>query len=250
MSEVVYRVKTKTTSLQHAYDPSKRANRYSRTSSLISKKESAEKASTARNSIGLRTNKYGNYKSPYYDPVERHERYMRERASLGIGKGLGSSGKGSSGKGSKGKSKGKSKSRGRGNSQNISAAIQKLREESQLNTEAQREATRRKIEDLKEELKQHAEKLSGMTEDGEEGLNVADIRGTIQQIKDQLEQAGGDLQKWITNEKDALERRIAALYASAGKKYKVTTQADKQNASKARQTEIKSRADSIYKKKS
>lgn len=226
------------------YDPSKRANRYQRSSKLLLK---AEKAAA-------RGNPYGNYKSPYYDPVARHERYMRERSSLGIGNGFsGKSGKGSSGKSGKGSSGGSgkgSKGRGSGNKANISAAIQKLREESALNTDAQREAAQRKIRDLQSELRQQVLKLQNMTEDNDSGINVSEIRGRIQAIRDQIQQTGGDLNKWISHEKDALERRIAAVYKANGKKYTPRLQADNERASKKRNKEVNSRADAIYKSKS
>lgn len=233
------------------YNPTKYSDKYKKTEAIIGRKNSASRVSGY---------KYGHYASPYYDPVARHERYLRERSSLGIGKGIdsiggGSSGgrgggKGKSGKGGKGKSgKGSKKGRGgRGNSSAMSAEIQKLREESSLETEAQREATRRKIEDLKEQLREQVEKLSGADE--ESGINVAEIRGKIQSIRKQIEDAGGNLQDWISREKESLEKRIEAIYKANGKKYQSISKADKENATKARDKEVKSRADSIYKSKS
>lgn len=201
----------------------------------------------------------GNYKSRYYDPVARHERYMRERASLGIGKGRSGSGGGGgsgsgSGRGGSGKSGrgGSGKGKGRNNGANLAATIQALREESQLNTEAQREAARRKIKDLKATLSEHIQNLrTAESKDEQElGVNVTEIRGRIQTIKEQIEKTGGDLNEWIKNEKDALERRIAAVYKKNGINYTVTTQEDKQQASKKRDKEVNSRADAIYKSKS
>lgn len=233
------------------YNPTKYSDKYKKTEAIIGRKTTAAR---------LTGHKYGNYASPYYDPVARHERYLRERSSLGIGKGIdsiggGSSGgrgggKGKSGKGGKGKSgKGSKKGRGgRGNSSAMSAEIKKLREESSLETEAQREATRRKIEDLKEQLREQVEKLSGADE--ESGINVAEIRGKIQSIRKQIEDAGGNLQDWISHEKESLEKRIEAIYKANGKKYQSISKADKENAAKARDKEVKSRADSIYKSKS
>lgn len=211
--------------------------------------------------------RYGNYKSPYYDPVARHERYLRERESLGIGKGIASitsikssskgSGKGRSGKGSGkggsgrgGSGKGSGGSGTGGNSlAGMAEEIAKLREESLLNTEAQREAARRKIEDLQNELKAHIETLQKNGGEEAEGFNVTEIRGRIQTIRDEIERTGGNLQDWITQEKKALELRIAAIYKAHGKEYNITTQDDKTKALKARDTEVKSRADSIYKSK-
>lgn len=205
----------------------------------------------------------GAYKSPYYDPVERHERYMRERSSLGIGvakpsigSGSSSGGKGKSGKvGKSGKGKSGKVSKGRGgkasmkaNLAGLSEEIAKLREESALDTDAQREAARRKIENLKEQLRQQMEKLSGADE--ESGVNVAEVRGRVQSIRKEIEDTGGDLQAWVTREKASLERRIAALYNARGISYNTNADKDKENASKARDKEVKSRADSIYKSKS
>lgn len=230
--------------IRHAYE-----------SKYVDKKSSAVRRTSGyfntKNIVGRYTDtKYGryvkpdtnkNYASKYYDPVARHERYLRERSSLGIGKGR----SGGSSRGRSGKSKG-----GKGSAANIAAEIEKLREESSLNTEAQREAARRKIEDLKEELKAQIEALSNREVDAEEGVNTAEIRGRIQSIQDEIQRTGGDLQKWITQEKEALERRIAAVYNYNGKQYKIASQSDKKNASEARDKEVKSRADSIYKKKS
>ena len=230
----------------NTYSPSNRTNRYKRDSKILKRASDASK----------RGNPYGNYKSPYYDPVARHERYMQERASLGIGKGTGlgsskSSGSGGSGKGSSS-----------ADSQALKNQVKALREESTLNTEAQREAAKRKIEDLKSDLTAQIQKLKEDTaEKTENSQNLTEIRGATQTLKSQIEnlqgktaedieRIGTELKNWISQEKDSLERRIAALYKSHGKEYTVTTQSDKQSASTKRDKEVTSRADSIYKKKS
>ena len=235
--------------LAHAttkYSPIKKATKYKVTGNIIGRKNAA---SRLKDSAGRPRYEYGNYASPYYDPVARHERYMKERSSLGIGKGLGSSGSGKGGSGKGGSGKGGS-GKGGSDKTNLAEEVRKLREESSLDTEAQREATKRKIEDLRSQIKRHLESLGVKSEDQLEGVNAAEIKGKIQSIREKIEQEGGDLQKWISNEKDALERRIAALYNAHGKEYKVRTQDDKKSASEARDKEVKSRADSIYKKKS
>lgn len=202
----------------------------------------------------------GIYKSPYYDPVERHERYMRERSAMGIGSkiktpsiGL-SSGSGGRSGGSKG-SKKASKKRQSGakkasvnTNANLVNMINELREESSLNTEARREATIRKIQDLRNQLKVQANKLSSLNKDS--GVNVSEIRGRIQTIRENIERSGGNLQDWINKERTALENRIAAVYNKNGIAYDTSSNLDKENASKARDKEVKSRADSIYKSKS
>jgi len=234
------------------YNPTKYSDKYKKTEAIIGRKNVESRVAGY---------KYGHYASPYYDPVARHERYLRERSSLGIGKGIdsiggGKGGKGKSGKGGKG-GKGKAKKGGKGrggkasmkaNLDGLAEEIAKLREESALDTEAQREAARRKIEDLKEQLRQQMEKLSGADE--ESGINVAEIRGRIQSIRKEIEDAGGDLQAWITRERASLERRIAALYNARGISYNTNAAKDKENASKARDKEVTSRANSIYKSKS
>ncbi len=239
----------------------------SRYSYSIRSRNRKEKSSSSQPSnvrdllLEARQRRYtGTYKSPYYDPVERHERYMRERSSLGIGvakpsigSGSSSGGKGKSGKvGKSGKGKA-SKGRGRkasmkANIAGLSEEIANLREESALDTEAQREAARRKIEDLKEQLRQQMEKLAGANEGS--GVNVAEVRGRVQSIRKEIEDTGSDLQAWVTREKASLERRIAALYNARGISYNTNTDKDKENASKTRDKEVKSRADSIYKSKS
>lgn len=245
-SEIIYRIRSDT--LSHA-QTSKYESKY------VDKKVRATRRTSTytptKSIIGrARTNNpYGNYKNPYYDPQKRHEYYEAHKDHPTRPYGTGGSGGSGKGSGGSGKGSGKGKGKGKGNGSKLAETIQALREESSLNTEAQREATKRKIEDLRKQIKQHTEKLSRQKEDQEEGLNVSEIRGNVQNLKDQIEKAGGDLQKWITHERDALERRIAAVYAKHGQKYKVTTQADKENQSKKRQKEVKSRADSIYKSK-
>ena len=197
----------------------------------------------------LTRNPYGNYKSVYYDPVARHERYLREKdhttrpygtgKSEGSGKrGRGGGKSGSGGKGSKGRSGG---SRG-----SVGDAIAKLREESSLDSEAHREAARRKIEELREQLKQQLDALQKAQEDENSTSNTAEIRGKIQRIREQIEAEGGDLQEWLANEKEALQKRIARLTGSDYDKTKV----EQQKAAKNKETQVSSRADAIYKRKS
>lgn len=260
MSDIVYRIRDE--SLYHASFSSFRSSLSS--GYRARKQEQAERrernGSPTRPIVGrthLTRNPYGNYKSVYYDPVARHERYMREKTSTassagtasasGSGKGRGGGGGGGkgSGKGRGGSGRGRGGS-GRGGGQNVSNAIAKLREESMLDTEAKREATKRKIEDLREQLKKHLEKLSSLKKDDEPSANILEIRGKIQELKDQIEAAGLDLQKWMDGERKSLQRRIASL---TGQTYEDTTEADKQTLAK-RQKEIESRADEIYKRRS
>lgn len=253
MSDIVYRIRDE--SLYHASFSSFRSSLSSgyRARKQAQAERRERNGSPTQHVVGrthLTRNPYGNYKSVYYDPVARHERYMREKtstagtssASVSGGSGKGRGGGGGGGKGS-GKGRGGS---GRGRGQNVSNAIAKLREESMLDTEAQREATKRKIEDLREQLKKHLEKLSNLKKDDESSANVLEIRGKIQELKDQIEDAGLDLQKWMDDERKSLQRRIASL---TGKTYEDTTEADRQTLAK-RQKEIDSRADEIYKRRS
>lgn len=217
------------------------------------KKEQAEQraktGSPTKSIVGrsLKRNPYGNYKSVYYDPVARHERYLREKDHVtrpyGTGKSAKSGGKGRSG-GGKGKS---SKGRGgRGSSKNFTDAIAKLREESSLDTEAHREAARKRIEELREQLRRHLELLQEAQSDENSTANVAEIRGKIQQIREQIEAEGGNLQEWIANEREALQKRIARLKGEDYNKTKV----EQQKAAKNKETQVSSRADAIYKRKS
>lgn len=241
MSDLVY--------IQHAYESryvNKKATTTSRTRSYFN-----SKAIIGRE---VKDSKYGSYEAPkktnkkyaskYYDPVARHERYLEEKASLGISGGSSGGGGGGRSRGS-GKS-GKGRSGGSGGA-NFAKQIQKLREESSLNTDAQREATKRKIEDMRAQLKAQIERLSKSKRNQDSGLNSAEIRGDIQRIRKNIENAGGDLQSWIKNEKDSLEKKIGDLYKSKGISYKAQSTKDKENAAKARDKEVKSRADSIYK---
>ena len=243
--------------IAHAYTPNRPyKSKDSYKKRTVDPSQPSTKSIVGRKSLTThRTNPYGNYASPYYDPVERHARYEREKdhvtrpygvglseSKKGRGSGKGGSGKGGSGKGGSGKGKGS----GKGANKNISDVIAKLREESSLDTEAHREAAKRKIEDLKKELAEWVEKLRKEESADEQSLNIVEIRGKIQSIRDQIEQTGGDLQKWISDEREALSRRIAKL---KGEKYD-DKKLEQQKAVKNREKEISSRADAIYKRKS
>lgn len=254
MGEIVYRAIYSENSLGHAAYKSKykdkkvsavsRTSTYFNTKSIIGRGDDNSK-------IGNFRKPAGGYKTKGYDPVKRRERYLQERGSSG-GSGKGSGGGSGKGSGGSGKGSGKGSSRGSGgSSKSLSDTIQKLREESSLNTEAQQEAAKRKIEDLKKTLRSHINSLSGKKEE-KEGVNVAEIRGKIQSVRKHIESTGGDLQDWIKKERESLDNRIKALYSERGLEYKTQaeSQKDKENASKARDKEVKSRADSIYKKKS
>lgn len=255
--EIVYRIRSDDT-LAHAY-----VSPYKNSSG-----SSGYKRTTTEERYGVKTEnvigrkkagyKYGSYKSPYYDPVARHERYLRERSKLGIGKGttsLTSGGKGrSGGKGGSGGKGKKGKSGGRGNAAAaLASEIQKLQDTSSLETEAQQEAARRKILDLKAALNEQVNMLKNKEagELAENGLNTAEIRANIQSLKSQIQQTGTDLNTWVANERKALENRVAELYKKRGVKYQTSEQKqkDKEQASKKREKEVASKADAIYKRR-
>ena len=228
------------TSLRHEY-VSPYANKQS---TDFSKRSGRYNNQTRTKSLSRVTSHYrmppGGYKSKYYDPDERHERYLKEKTHAtrpyGTGKSSGSSG---------GKGGGKGRGGGQGNKKAISDVIAKLREESSLDTEAHREAAKRQIEELREELRKQVEKLQEAGEE-ESYLNVAEIKGKIQDLKRRIEATGNDLSSWVSEEKEALQRRIAKL---KGEDYDKAN-AEQQAAVKGREKEISSRADAIYKRKS
>lgn len=259
MGDIVYRIRP-SDALSHAYvspyktntyDPSKRANRYERDTPLLDKAKAAKKA--------------GNYKSPYYDPVARHERYMKERKSLGIGQGFsakkssGGSSRGGSGKSSRGGSGKSSRGGSSGSNSRIAAEIEKLRNESSLNTDAQREAARRKIEDLQNELTDRINQLrKNAVSSAESETNSAERRGILQNLKAEIEnlqnktfeessKVSKQLENWIGKEQESLERRIASIQ---GTKYDPSAKKKREQQQKARNKEVMSRADAIYKSKS
>lgn len=240
----------------------------------VSRHERYEKNEKTRRIVGRKsartTNPYGNYKSPYYDPVYRKNYYESHKDHVtrpyGTGGSSGSGGKSGkgSGKGSgrgSGKGSGRGKGSSKGQSANMQKQIEKLREESALETDAQREATKRKIEDIRNQLTGQIQRLRGNTyERTQNEKNLTEIRGMTQGLKSQIENLKGKsedeikqeserLKKWISNERDALERRIAAIYSTYGKKYTPRTQASKSQASAKRDKEVNSRADGIYKSK-
>ena len=178
------------------------------------KKEQAEQrarnGSSTKSIVGRRLtrNPYGNYKSVYYDPVARHERYLREKDHVTRPYGTGESAKSGGSGGGKGTS---SKGRGGASKQNLTDAIAKLREASEADVEKHRSEYLKEIEDLRRQLQERLEQLGEAQKDEESELNVAEIRGHIQSLREQIENKGLDLQKWINEEREALNRRIAAL---------------------------------------
>lgn len=219
MSDLVYRIRDE--SLYHAfgtvghYDQSK----YKKVNAKERYSRNGKNAAPIIGRTARTTNPFGNYASPYYDPVARQERYLREKAAKGgnpfieKGKskgsgGSGKGGKGGSGKGGKGGS-GKGGS-GKGSSQNLQNFINALKEESQKNTEAKSEEAQKRISDLRKQLAEHIEKLSSATGE-EEGVNIAELRGKIQTLKSDMAKTGEDFNTWVSEERKALKNRIAAL---------------------------------------
>lgn len=244
MSDLVYRIRGDD-SLSHAYQ-----SKYMK-STYKAKVSAPSFSKTTKSIVGRKRGgkyEYGNYASPYYDPVARHERYVKEKAAGKFGSvssiSGSSGGKGRSGGSGKGKS-GKAGKGRKGGGAGLSNAINKLREESELNTAAQQEATKRKIADLKDQLLEQIELLNKGGE-LEEGHNTAEIRGTIQSLKEQIKTEGTNLSGWISQEKTALARRIAKLQ---GKKYDEGAEERKKQQQEAKDKEVKRRADAIYKRK-
>lgn len=264
MSEIQYLVRKD--SLSHAYtsryaatyarknySPIKRHERYERTKEIVGRKAPT-------------VNRYGNYKSPYYDPVARHERYEREKDHItrpygvgeSIGKSSGRSGSGSGGsaKGS-GKGSGKRSGKAKGSSKAVANAIHKLREESSLNTDVQQEVARRKIEDLRERLKQKVDRLrEDAYNKSQAETNVAEIRGITQTLRDKIQSVQGkttkeinrvqkELGDWIESERESLNRRIATLQ---GTTYDPDATAKQKRQQAARNKKVKKRADAIYRR--
>ena len=255
MSDITYRVKSDDT-ISHAMMTlaslkQQKRRQYKAQVGAVNQRKSLIGSGKERVVGGRTTNPYGNqYKSPYYDPVYRHNYYEQHKTHKTRPYGVGgttskSKGGSGSGKGGSGSAKGgKSGSKKGLSKKSITSQIEKLREESSLETEAHREAAKRKIADLRAQIEAEAKKLSGHEE--EEGLNVAEIRGTIQSLKDQIEDVGLDLNKWIENEKEALERRIAAL---TGKKYDESAKDKAKQQQTKKDKEVNSRADKLYKRK-
>lgn len=210
--------------LQHAsYTLKRRTTGYVQTKRIIGRGNDPYGKNDT--SSGTKKNPYGNYKDPNYDPVKRHEYYEAH-------KGPGVKSRGSGG------SKGGSSSKGR--KENVSDKIAKLREESNLNTEAQREATKNKIADLRAKL---TNQLNAMRESkgDEEGQNKAELRGKIQALRSQIGTSSSELSKWITNEKETLNKKIASL---RGQSYNPDEIKSKQDA---KNKEVTRRAETIYK---
>lgn len=236
MSEIIYRISSDG-ELEHAYvspyqsssyDPKARHDRYVRSKPLVSKRNQART-----------TNPYGNYKSPYYNPVKRREYYEAHKDHETRPYGTGGTSTGSSGSGGSrgsGRSSGSSKKSGRRGrkkaSSNFSEQIAALREESSKMTAGQVEETRAKIEALRKQLSAQVKSLRTRTYDqATSSKNAAESRGIIQSLKSKIEslqtkndkeaaQISKELQVWINQERKALESRIAAAYKQAGREYK------------------------------
>lgn len=156
-----------------------------------------------------------------YDPVARHERYLKEREKLGIGMGS---------------------RRGK-----LSDQVKSAREASSLATDAFREAARRRQKSLSDNLKSEQKKLNNRKQDPEEGVNYATIRGNVQSLSNQIRQSGGDLKGWIKEERAALQSRLRELYSNAGQKYEQKSDEELETERKNRQTKAGELADKIYK---
>lgn len=157
-----------------------------------------------------------------YDPVARHERYLKERAKLGIGMGS--------------------------NRGNLSKQITSARDASSLATDAYREVTQRKQKTLSNKLKTEQQKFGDRKKDPDAGVNYAEIRGNIQSLSKQIRQTGGDLQGWIKEERTALESKLKQLYSKAGQKYNPKSDKQIEAEQKKRQRKIGKLADKLYKK--
>lgn len=217
-----------------------------------------------RNSNGYRTksdNTYRVYKSPYYDPKERHERYLREKESGKIQtKSSYAPSSGSKRSGGSGRSGKSDSARGgsRSGSLAVANAVNKLVEESSLNTDAQREAARRKIEDLQNQLRDRIEELKKQAYDSNQTeKNSAERRGLVQNLRNEImnlqnktaeeaKRISTNLKNWIEQEQESLARRIAILQ---GTKYDPNAKKVKEQQQKKRDKEVNSRADAIYKSK-
>lgn len=236
MSEIIYRLSSGE-KLEHAYvspyqsssyDPKARHDRYVRSKPLVSKRNQART-----------TNPYGNYKSPYYNPVKRKEYYEAHKDHETRPYGTGGTSTATSGSGrsrGSGRSSGSSKKSGRRGgkktSSNFSEQIAALREESSRMTSGQVEETRAKIEALRKQLSAQVKSLRTRTYDqATSSKNAAESRGIIHSLKSKIEslqtkndkeaaQISKELQVWINQERKALESRIAAAYKQAGREYK------------------------------
>jgi len=156
-----------------------------------------------------------------YDPVARHERYLREKAKLGI--------------------------KSRASSQQMTA----MRKETNARTQAMQEAVNRQSSDLSSKLKMDIKSEQDKTNSAnEKELNLAEIRGRNQALAKKIEslrtthgsaqkKLANDLKTWIKNERQALTN-----IASVGQKKKKSTP----DISVSKK-EITKRADTIYKKR-
>jgi hypothetical protein len=173
----------------------------------------------------------------YYDPVERHERYLREKAKLGIG------------------------------SKPKSSQASKLRSESKARISAMQEATNRRQADADSRLNKRVNRLyskQGRLEREtrrfqQKSINAAESRGKAQEFKEKTQaiqskigklatatgekkaQLANDLKMYISNERKALENILSTGSTKKSKENK--EQVDTSTSA------ISKRADAIYRRR-
>lgn len=220
------------TSLKHEYE-----------SKYVDKKQSAVRRTggyiKTKKILGRepRENKYGKYRradgKPYasesYDPEARHERYLQERDSLGVGSSGKSGGSGGSSGRSSAKKGGSGRSKGSANNEKLAAAIEQLRQDSMSATEEKRQEAAKKIQDIQKRIEARIKELqSGTVNSMSDSNSSAENRGLAQSLTRKIEkvklqgskEASGvskELSKWMSAEQKSLEKRIQELTASGGK---------------------------------
>ena len=173
------------------------------------------------------------YDPSKYNPAERHARYLRDRAKLGIGFGR------------KVKASNKPMTKAR-KAKIFRTQVERARKASSLATDAYSEATRRKMGAYGRKMAVQQHKLQYDKNNPEEGVNYAMVRANVQKLSRKIRKSGANLNSWIKQERKALQSRLKTLYSDAGLKYKVPNERKQLKAQQARQRKVTKLADKLY----
>lgn len=175
------------------------------------------------------------YDPAKYNPAERHARYLRDRAKLGIG--FGRKPKVSS-------KKPLTKAR---KAKIFAKYVENTRKASSLATDAYKEAMQRKATVDRRKLSAQQHKLQYNRNNPSEGVNYAAVRGKVQKLSRQIKKSGANVNSWIKQERRALQSRLKSIYSEAGKTYKIPNERKAKKAAAVRQKKVTKLANKLYK---
>lgn len=177
------------------------------------------------------------YDPSKYNPAERHARYLRDRAKLGIG----------FGRKPKPKVTAKNPLTKARKAKLFAKYVENTRKASSMATDAYREAMRRKSIVDRRKLSAQQHKLQYDRNNPSEGVNYAAVRGKVQKLSRQIKKSGANVNSWIKQERRALQSRLKSIYSEAGKTYKVPNERKAKKAEAIRQKKVTKLGNKLYK---